>query len=165
MLPKIDEHITFYQFQSAFCSWAEGTSTSPSSRHLDQYKCLLADDDCQPAYNDDYKDPNERIMKVYYQIAIAALSTATSLYCWQNSTMTMIEKILGYPRINILRVIHLFEADYNLILKIIWARRLVWNAQYAGKLNEGQSGSRPGRNSINVVVQKDMKYWYSRLTR
>jgi hypothetical protein len=62
-------------------------------------------------------------------------------------------------------VIHLFEADYNLLLKILWARRLVWNAHDAGKLNDGQAGSRPGRNAIDVVVQKEMKYLYSRLTR
>jgi hypothetical protein len=125
----------------------------------------IRDDDCQPEYNDDYKDPKEHIMKLYYQIAMAPLRTGTSLDRWQNSTTTMINKIPGCPRINKLRVIHLFEADYNLLLKIIWARRLVWNAHDAGKLNDGQAGSRPGRNAIDVVVQKEMKYLYSRLTR
>jgi hypothetical protein len=66
----------------------------------------------------------------------------------------MIEKQPGCPRINKLRVIHLFEADYNLLLKIIWARRLVWNAHDLGKINEGQAGSRPGRKALDVVIQK-----------
>jgi hypothetical protein len=62
-------------------------------------------------------------------------------------------------------VIHLYEADYNLILKIIWASRLVWNAHDRGKINEGQAGSRLGRNAVDVVIQKEMKYLYCRETR
>jgi hypothetical protein len=93
-------------------------------------------------------------MKVHYYIALAALRTGTSLDRWQNITMTMIEKVPGCPRTNKLQVIHLFKADYNLLLKIIWARILVWNAHDAGKLNDGQAGSRPGQTAIEVVVQK-----------
>jgi hypothetical protein len=104
-------------------------------------------------------------MKLYYHIAIAELRTGQSLDRWQNSITAMIEKIPGCPRIHKIRVIHLFEADYNLLLKIRWARRLVWNANDAGKLDDGQAGSRPGRNAIDVVVQKEMKYLYSHLTR
>jgi hypothetical protein len=36
------------------------------------------------------------------------------------------------------------------------------------KINYGQAGSRPGRNAIDVVIQKEMKemkYLYSRITR
>jgi hypothetical protein len=32
-------------------------------------------------------------------------------------------------------------------------------------VNEGQAGSRPGRNSIDVVIQKEMMYLYATLTR
>jgi hypothetical protein len=66
----------------------------------------------------------------------------------------MIKKQPGCPRINKLRVIHLYKADYNLLLKIIWAQRLVWHAHDLNKLNKGQPGSRPGRNLIDVVIQK-----------
>jgi hypothetical protein len=90
---------------------------------------------------EDYKDPKDQIMKVYYHIEIAAFPTGLSLDRWQNSITTMIEKIPGCPRINKLRVIHLFQADYNLPLKIIWARRLVWNAHDAGQLKDGQAGA------------------------
>jgi hypothetical protein len=34
-----------------------------------------------------------------------------------------------------------------------------------GKLNDRQAGSRPGRNAINIAIQKEMKYLYSRATR
>jgi Reverse transcriptase (RNA-dependent DNA polymerase) len=64
-----------------------------------------------------------------------------------------------------LRVIHLYEADYTLLLKIIWACRLVWHAHDLDKINEDQTGSRPGCNAIDVVIQKDMNYLYATLTR
>jgi hypothetical protein len=77
----------------------------------------------------------------------------------------MIGKIPGCPKVNKLRVIHLYEADYNLLLKIIWARRLVWHAHDGKRINEGLAGSRPGKNSIDVVVAKQMKYLFSILTK
>jgi hypothetical protein len=77
----------------------------------------------------------------------------------------MIEKIPGCSKINKLRVIHLYEADYNLILQIIWARKLVWHVHDNNLLNEGQAGSRPGRNAIDVVIQKEMKYLHADLTK
>jgi hypothetical protein len=51
-----------------------------------------------------------------------------SLKRWQNSTTAMIKKSPGCPKINKLRVIHRYKADYNIIiLKIIWTRKLVWH--------------------------------------
>jgi hypothetical protein len=44
---------------------------------------------------------------------------------WCTSITIMIEKDPGNPRIERLRVIHHFEADYNLSLKLIWGSRMV----------------------------------------
>jgi hypothetical protein len=120
----------------------------PSRRHLGHYRCLFADDG--QTYTNDDPDPSNKIMGVYHKVATAALAWGISLDRWHNSITTMIEKQPGCPRINKLRVIHLYEADYNLLLKIIWARRLVWHAHDVNKLNEGQAGSRPGRNAIDI---------------
>jgi hypothetical protein len=40
----------------------------------------------------------------------------------------MLEKDPGVPNVNRLRIIHLFEADYNLVLKLLWGSRLVRRA-------------------------------------
>jgi hypothetical protein len=164
-LPKIKETIDFYSFKEAIRKLSESTSTLPSGQHLGQYKCLMIDDTCYEQYNNEHKDPSEKILKVYYHLAMAALRTGNSLERWQTSITTILEKQPGCSRINKLWVIHLYEADYNLILKIIWAGRLVWNAQDHTRINEGQAGSRPGRNAIDVVLQKEMKNLYCRLTR
>jgi Reverse transcriptase (RNA-dependent DNA polymerase) len=162
-LPPIDDNVDFQTFCKALRTWSEGTSTSPSGRHLGHYKCLFIEDGEE--YTDENPDPGPKILRVYYRIATAALSWGVSLNRWHTSITAMIQKIPGCSKINKLRVIHLYEADYNLLLKIIWARRLVWHAHDHDRLNQGQAGSRPGRNAIDVVIQKEMKYLYACLTR
>jgi hypothetical protein len=157
--------IDLHTFTTTMRKWPEGTSTSPSGRHLGHYKCLFADDKQDHKYTQLNPDPKGKIMEVYFKIATASLCIGASLEWWQQSITTMIKKTPGNPKINKLRVIHLYEADDNLLLKIIWARRLVWHAHDADRINEGQAGSRPGINEIDVVIQKEMKYFFSIITR
>ena len=65
----------------------------------------------------------------------------------------MLEKDAGQPKINRLRIIHLFEADYNFILKLLWGSRLVRRAAQRGLLNNGQYGSVPGKTAIVLLQQ------------
>mmetsp|Transcript_27180 Transcript_27180/g.54370 ORF Transcript_27180/g.54370 Transcript_27180/m.54370 type:complete len:86 (-) Transcript_27180:159-416(-) len=51
---------------------------------------------------------------------------------WAKALQTMLPKDPGMPKVERLRVIQLFEADYNFVLRIVWGRRLVWNAQKYG---------------------------------
>jgi hypothetical protein len=41
---------------------------------------------------------------------------------------------------------------------------LVWHARNEERLNEGQAGLHPGKNAIDVVIQKEMKYFFSSIT-
>jgi hypothetical protein len=157
-LSEISSSISLKTFTSAMRKWSERTSTSPSGRHLGHYKCPLADDHHE--YPETDPDPGGEIFRFYHQKACSALNWGISLDRWQTSITSMIEKVPGCPKINKLRVIHLYEADYNLLLKIMWSRRLVWNAHDKDRLNKGQAGSHPGRN-IDVVNEKGMKYLYS----
>jgi hypothetical protein len=52
----------------------------------------------------------------------------------------MLEKIPGKPFLHKLRVIHILEADYNLALKELFGRRLMWNCEDYGKLGNVQDG-------------------------
>ena len=51
---------------------------------------------------------------------------------WAQALQTMLPKDKGTPKVTRLRVIQLFEVYYNFLLRIIWGRRLVWNAQKYG---------------------------------
>ncbi len=48
---------------------------------------------------------------------------------WRDIVNAMLEKIQGLPRITKLRVIHLFEADMNFYLGIIWGRSMVHSVE------------------------------------
>lgn len=134
-LPRISTLITSEEFtNSALRNWAEKTTKSPSGRHLGHYKILLND-------NLNYREEkdnliNERILQVYYFIMAAAINSGNILDRWKHVMTAMIEKIPGSPKIDKLRVIHLNEADYNLLLTILWARKLVWNAHNHNAIND-----------------------------
>eukprot|EP00957_Ditylum_brightwellii_P119388 9108010-Ditylum_brightwellii.AAC.1 len=48
---------------------------------------------------------------------------------WLKAVDVMLEKDPGSPKINRLRIIVIIEADMNMIMKGIWARRLVPQAE------------------------------------
>jgi hypothetical protein len=184
--PIINTDITLNEYMSGFRNWKERTSTSPSGRHLGHYKALLRaeapdkpnteDTDSQDNLldqppptktkrNQQHHPQGRNIFEVLFQVSMSALRAGETLTRWTNAYSSMIEKDKGKPHINRLRVIHLYEADYNLLLKLLWARRLTWNAHKQGSLHPSQAGSRPGRKAIDLVIFKEQKYLYSTLTR
>jgi hypothetical protein len=68
----------------------------------------------------------------------------------------MILKELGDHKIHRLRVIHLFEADYNLILSVKW-RQQIYAADKQQVVNPGQYGSYPGREATSLCLLEELK--------
>jgi hypothetical protein len=68
----------------------------------------------------------------------------------------MILKEPGNTKIHRLRVIHLFEADYNLILSVKW-RQQIKHTKDRELLNEGQYGSRSGREAPILPLLEELK--------
>jgi hypothetical protein len=68
----------------------------------------------------------------------------------------MIHKEAGNHKIHRLRVIHLFEADYNLILSVKW-RQQIYAADKAQLVNPGQYGSYPGREATSLCLLEELK--------
>jgi ribonuclease HI len=158
---EIPDNITFDEFWNGLNKWNERTTTSPSGRHLGHYKILQR----LAIYNKYNENISNKILNIYFQMINVMAKLGGTLTRWCSVSTMMIEKVKGTPRVDKLRVIHLYEADYNLILKIIWARKAVWNAETSGTLHEGQAGSRPNQRAIDVVLRKEMRYSYARLTR
>jgi hypothetical protein len=151
-LKQIPNNITFEEFCNGFKVWRERTTTSPSGRHLGHYKLLLR----LQIFDKEDNDINlsMKLMHLYYKITAISAYLGTPLKRWKNVSTCMIQKDKNSTKINRLRVIHLYEADYNLILKIVWARNGIWNAHNKNALNDGQAGSRPGKRAIEVVIKK-----------
>jgi hypothetical protein len=87
-----------------FKGWRETTTTSPSGRHLGHYKALITD----PIF-----------LQCLTKFLNIALFHGIALPRWCNATNILLEKDPGRPTINRLRIIHLFEADFNFLLKIL----------------------------------------------
>jgi hypothetical protein len=87
-----------------------------------------------------------------------------SLRRWQKIVNSLLEKDPGTPRIHRLRVIHLYEWDYNLLLGVKW-RQLLHHVVDKGTLNPACYGTTPGRSSVDPVFIKEMEYEIVRLTR
>ena len=133
-----------------FKSWKESTSTSPSGRHLGHYKALI-------------QDP--LLLSCFQKFMIIAISQGIAVKWWGNAVNVMTEKDQGRPRLNRLRIIHLFEADYNLFLKIMWGSRLVRKAVALDLLNDGQHGSVPGRTPMDPIMLNQITTDLCRLLR
>ena len=61
------------------------------------------------------------------------------------------EKEEGKPYLTCPRVIHLFVADYNLFLKIMYGRQMVKNSERKHAMNDQQHGSRPRRMTTDAL--------------
>ena len=104
-------------------------------------------------------------MDIFASLLTMVYRHGVILVSWLTIFNVMIEKMPGNPRIDKLRVIHIFDALWNLSLGIMWSKRLQQQSKKFGILNEGQWGSRSGRVSAEVVVLKMLTYEMSRLTR
>jgi hypothetical protein len=144
-LHDISSTISDDDFRKTVKNWKESTSTSPSGRHLGHYKTAILDDDITQLHVD--------MLNLPIQLGFAPER-------WTHSVTPMIEKDEGKPFLTRLRVIHLFEADYNLFLKILFGKRMVSNGERCHALNDQQHGSRPRRMTMDALflarLEKDL---------
>jgi Reverse transcriptase (RNA-dependent DNA polymerase) len=77
----------------------------------------------------------------------------------------LIEKTPGLPRIDKLRVIHLYKADWSLIQKFFAAYKINSMASTNNTAPIEQAGGRPGRSAIELAASRMMTYETIRLQR
>jgi hypothetical protein len=113
-------------FQNTVKKWKKSTSTSPLGRHLGHYKAAILDNDVTQLHVD--------MLNIPIQHGFAPDQ-------WNHSVTPMIEKDKGKPFLTRLRIVHLFEADYNLFLKILFLgrRMLISNGKRFYALNDQQA--------------------------
>jgi hypothetical protein len=77
---------------------------------------------------------------------------------------TIIFKDIGSYRIHRLRVIHIYEADFNLLLAIKW-RQLLRHADNRNLINPRLFGGRPGCEAQSLPFREELKYDICYVTR
>jgi hypothetical protein len=163
----IDIAISAADFVSAWQKFRESTSSSPSGRHYGHYKAAAI------SYQASAQLPNGRANPIHlpclavYHAMMVSLPTKHGFAPkrWQCSVNAMLLKASKSRLVSKLRIIHLFEADFNFVLKLIWGRRLVRHAEQRGWLGSDQHGSRPGRQAIDCVLEKRLLYDFARLSK
>ncbi len=83
---------------------------------------------------------------------------------WKRVTDIMLEKEQGNSRCHRLRILALFEKDFNQAKRIVIGRRLMHHLEDFDMLSPMQDGSRPGRQCISAVLKKTLAHDYVRLT-
>lgn len=149
-LAPISQEITVADWHKGFSQWRESTSTSPSGRHLGMYKALL---------------PNSEITESLCEMLNIVIRLKLTPKRWCRAISVLLEKDPGSPCVNRLRVIHLFEADYNFFLKLMWASRLVHRGEDTNQLGSQQYGSRARLSALDPTILKRLTYDLSRILR
>ena len=84
---------------------------------------------------------------------------------WQKVDTICIPKDQGIPKSHRLRPLNLYEADLNLILRHLVARKLTWNAEDHNFLPEDNWGGRQLRSAGDLGLHRVLTLQLSTLTR
>jgi len=167
-LDLLPYEITEAEFAGKIRSWKELTTTSPSGRHLGRYKALFVHIPQSPEdillHDISYKAKQQYIVKALVAIINFCLKTGHVLERWKTIINTMIFKETGNYQIHRLRVIHIYEADFNLVLAVKW-RQLLQSSDHLGLINDGLFGGRPGCEAQSLTFLEELKYDISYMTR
>jgi hypothetical protein len=160
---KISSRISLDDFTSAIKAWKERTSTSPSGRHLGHYKLLVKTMEDQNAAEEVRQAAGE-ILQLMVDIMDLASDKGFILDRWTTVINVMIYKKPGVYLMSKLRVIHLFEADYNFIIGTIFGRRAMYSGVDHHSLHDSQ-WAQPGRQCSDVVVMRELTLAVAKLTK
>ena len=158
--PEISTELDIQTFSHGIRKWKEATSTSPSGRHLGHYHAQIL-----PPMEDEPKDTRRVFLQVHTGIINLAVKHQVVLNRWKKVDTLCIPKDTGTPRIGRLRPLNLYEADLNLILRHLIARKLTWNAEDNKILPEDNWGGRQMRSAGDLGLQRVLTLQLSSLTR
>ena len=182
-IPKVELEFTFEDMIDGFTNWKEQTTTSPSGRHLGFYKALVNAhrSKLQTTIEEELEEKAKmngtisplasqhrlttKILQLINNIINIAVTNSIVIPRWTTVHNFFLEKIPGQPLIDKLRVIHIFEADYNLILKHYISRLTLRNAVNHNIIAQEQAGGRPHRTAIDEAVRTTITYEICKLQR
>jgi exonuclease III len=160
---KVKWHLTAEDLRSGYKVWREPTSTSPSGLHLGHEKALFEIEKIE--CGGEGPTLAERIFEIKAKFLNLAIEHCHVYARWKKVINAMLEKIPGKPLLHKLRVIHIIESDFNLMIGINFGRRMMWNAEKAKVLGDEQDGSRKRRKAQDVLVRKHATLSVLRLSR
>ena len=148
--PQIATLITDQEFRQGIKRWKERTSTSPSGRHLGHYHAQIL-----PRMGEESENVTTTFVNIHVTILNLATKQKIVLPRWKEVNTICLPKDTGTPKIHRLRPLNLYEADLNLLLRIILAKRLLRKAERENTLPDEAWGNRKLRSAGDVGLQKN----------
>ena len=124
------------EYKSTFSKTRENTACGPSGLHMSHWKALLE---------------SHRLMRVHSFYIWAAFTLSFSYPRWEVSWHCMLKK-KQHPYSQKLRIIQLFEGDFNGALNYLLGRRLMQHATKEGLFDKETFGSRLGKSAIEALL-------------
>ena len=162
---SLSAHLTADDLRAGYKVWRESTATSPSGRHLGHDKVLFCYEPDQEPDEDEAPRLSTRMFHIKASLINLATYSGHVLERWKTVHTLMFEKVTGWPYIEKLRVIHLLESDFNLMVGILFSRRTMQAAEAIGALGQGNAGSRKDRSAEEVHLLKHVLYGITRITQ
>ena len=98
-----------------------------------------------------------QVAKLFTTMTALPLEYGFAPEIWTIAIQVVLLKDSGAPKTTRLRNINILEADYNLILRTIWGRRMIWKVNDTHTLMQAQQ-ARPGCLAISAVFNKVPSY-------
>ena len=159
-MTELSSELTAVEFIGKLKNWPEQTSTSPSGIHLGHYHALWKPHDIDPRVDPEKSNKFEERRAMLIRLHLALINYSVrfgySYRRWQKVVNIMLRKDTHHAYIHRLRVIHLYEADYNLLLAVKW-RHAMRHSEEQNLLNEGIYGSRAGRSAHDPIFVEIMQ--------
>ncbi|KAL3802447.1 hypothetical protein ACHAWO_004749 [Cyclotella atomus] len=146
---SIPRQMTTEEFQESMKVTHEDTSSSASGLHYTLWKAIAEDDDLSATH-----------------AIMISLPFMYGFVCerWRKIIDCMLKKKAGVRQIHIMRIICLFEADFNTLLKFYFNKHIMPNAEKSG-LSPDQWGGRNNRSAPACALRKLIAWEYARFTK
>ena len=136
VLPEMDVSITLEQYKTIMTKTRESTASSPSGLHYGHYIACCESD---------------ALSQVLLTFMTLPFTYGFSLARWETSIHCMLQKE-SKPFLHRLRIIQLFEADFNTYTKYIFGRRLLRYTETRGVSDTESFGNRPHRSTHDALT-------------
>jgi len=156
----IDTNINTEEWITGWLKMRESTASAPGG-HFGHYKTAAAVARLPP----DHEDSFPELAKIYATLVSLPLKHGFAPVEWKTCVDAILEKIPGRPLIEKLRVIMLFDAQFNFALKLVFGRRMIFHAEDHNVLGTANHGGRPGRQVHDALLEKTLMFEHARLTR
>jgi hypothetical protein len=146
---QIHSRLSREDFQRAMAVTDENTSSSASGIHYTLWKAIATQDELAEMHS-----------------LLLSLQFMYGFKCnrWLRSIDCMLEKKEKVRKIHVMRIICLFEADFNTALKWFFSKNVMPNAESTG-LSEDQWGGRNNRSAPACAMRKLITWEYARYAK